>query len=123
MKQRKILMVSEDRGAVSLALNGVLDKLGRTTVIEGHRLGEALERLRFDLVVIDDGELLHALSLIALFRKRRHRSAVLVIKDDISWEEARVLLLAGADDVIADSPRNWARSRRFASSVRACLQG
>lgn len=123
MKRQSILMVSEGRGPASSALTGVLRRIGATTVVPGRSFERALDGARFDLIVIDDGTMSRALATIAASRKKEHTAAVVVVKDDISWLDARALFRAGAYDVIPDPPATWAEGRRLASSLRACLHG
>src|ERR1700687_4220372 len=124
MSKKKILVVSGGRRAASArTLKGALTSIGRTRVISGTRAAGELRRHAYDIVVIDDGAMKRTLSLLADLKRRLRRAAVVVVKDDVSWQDARALFLAGAADVIFDPPATKVRLDELGSSVRGLLQG
>ncbi len=124
MSRKRILVVSGRRRTVEAqALLGVLASIGRTRVITGGRAAGELRRSAYDVVVIDDGAMKRTLSLLADLKRSPRRAAVVVVKDDVSWQDARALLVAGAADVIHDPPATAAGRDKLGSSVQGLLRG
>jgi DNA-binding NarL/FixJ family response regulator len=122
--RKRILLVSTGRRAVSAqTLQGALTTIGRTRVVSQARAAGELGRSPYDVVVIDDGGMKRTLSLLARLKRRLGRAAVVVVKDDVSWQDARALLLAGAADVVFEPPGTKMGIDRLGSSLRVLLQG
>jgi len=122
MSEKQILVVGRQRGAVSTrALKELLTPIGRTRVVTDTR--NALGKTPYDFVVIECGATGRALSLLGDLKRRQTRAAVVVVKRDASWKDARRLLLAGAMDVITDPSATIAGVNNLAASLRGLSRG
>ncbi len=123
MSEKQILVVCHERGATSTrALRALLRPIGRTRVVTDTRMPRALGRTPYDFVVIDSGASRRVLSLLGDLKRRLRGAAVVVVKSDASWKDARQLLVAGAVDVITDPSATIAGVNKLTASLQVLSQ-
>jgi hypothetical protein len=123
MSGKKILVVSRGCDAGSTrTLKQLLASMGRTRVVADSRLPSVLGGTRYDFVVINNGTTRRVLSLLGDLKRRMGRAAVVVVKSNVSWQDARKLLLAGAADVITDPWATTSGVSNLEASLRVLSQ-